>query len=51
LFEQVLSFVGRERVDELFLGCGQDALEADHKEVADQVGVWVAGPYIPVQSD
>ena len=43
-FEQVPPLLGRQRLDQLLFGRGQDALEADHEKVADQVGVNVLGP-------
>ena len=43
LFEQVPPLLGRERLDQLLFGRGQDALEADHEQIADQVGVDVLG--------
>ena len=39
-----LPLLGRERLDQLLFGRGQNALEADHEEIADQVGVNVLGP-------
>jgi hypothetical protein len=44
LFEQVSALLGRERLDQLLFGGGQDALEADHEEIIDQMGVNVLGP-------
>jgi hypothetical protein len=44
LFEQVPPLLGRQRLDQLLFGRGQDALEADHEKVIDQVGVDVLGP-------
>ena len=43
LFEQVPPLVRRERLDELLFGRGEDAFQADHEQVADQVGVDVLG--------
>ena len=43
-FEQVPALLGRQRLDQVLLGRGQDALEADDEQVADQVGVDVLGP-------
>lgn len=43
LFEQVPSFLLRERLDQVLFGGGQDTLEADHEEAADQVGADVFG--------
>ena len=43
LFEQVPPLLGRERLDQLLFGRGQDALEADHEQITDQVGVDVLG--------
>ena len=44
LFEQVSALLGRQRLDQLLFGRRQDALEADHEKVTDQVGVDVLGP-------
>ena len=38
LFEQVPPLLGDERLDQLLFSRGQDALEADHEEITDQVG-------------
>ena len=38
-----LPFLGRERLDQVLLGRGQDALEADDEQIADQVGADVLG--------
>ena len=43
LFEQVPPIRGRDRLDQLLFSHGQHALEADHKEITDQVGVNVPG--------
>src|SRR5690242_9831618 len=43
LLEQVSPLLGRQRLDQLLLGRGQDALEADDEEFADQVGVDLLG--------
>src|SRR5947208_282763 len=39
LFEQVPALFVWERFDQLLFGGGQDALEANDEEIADQVGV------------
>ena len=39
LLEQVPSLLGRKRLDQLLLGGGQNALQADHEEIAQQMGV------------
>ena len=44
LFEQVPPLLGRERLDQMLLGRGQNALEADDQQIADQVGADVLGP-------
>ena len=44
LFEQVPPLLGRERLDQMLFGRGQDALEADHEKIIDQVCVDVFGP-------
>ena len=38
-----LPFLGRERLDQLLFGGGQNALKADHEEITEQVGVNVLG--------
>ena len=43
LLEQVPPLLGRERLDEVLFGGGQDALEPDHDQVVDQVRVDVLG--------
>ena len=43
LLEQVASLLGRKRLDELLLGRGQNALQADHEKIAEQVGVNILG--------
>jgi hypothetical protein len=43
LLEQVPPVLGRERLDQVLFGGGQDALEADHEEIADPVRADVLG--------
>ena len=43
LLEQVPALLGRERLDEVLFGRGQDALEPDHDQVVDQVRADVLG--------
>lgn len=43
LFDQVPPFLGRERLDQVLFGRRQNALEADNKEISDQVSVNVLG--------
>ena len=43
LLEQVPSLLGRKRLDQLLLGGGQNALQADHEKIAQQVGVNILG--------
>ena len=43
LLEQVQPLVGRKRLDQLLLGGGQNALQADHEEITKQVGVNILG--------
>ena len=53
LFEQISAFLGRERLDQLFFGRRQDALEADQEEIADQVRAGMSlglVPCIPAQT-
>ena len=54
LLEQVPPLFGRKRLDQMLFGRGQDALKADHEEIAEQVGVdvpWGHGPCNPARSD
>ena len=44
LFQQAATLLRRQCLDQLLLGRRQHALQADDKEVADQVGVDVLGP-------
>src|SRR5208337_2391209 len=44
LLEQVSPLLGWERLDQMLLGGSQDALEADHEKVVDQVYADVLGP-------
>src|SRR5262249_20202319 len=44
LFEQVSALFGRQGLDQLLLGRRQNALEANHEEIAEQVGADVLGP-------
>ena len=44
LFEQVSPLLGRERLDQVLFGGGQDALEADHENVVDQMARMSLGP-------
>ncbi len=44
LFDQVSSLLGWERLDQLLFGSGQNALEADHEQIAGQMGVNVLRP-------
>jgi hypothetical protein len=44
LLEQVPPLLGRQGLDQLLFGRRQNPLEADHEQVADQVGVDVLGP-------
>ena len=39
-----LPFSAGQRLDQMLLGRGQDALQADHEEIIDQVGANVLGP-------
>jgi hypothetical protein len=43
LLEQVSSLLGWQRLDQMLFGGGQDALEADHEEIIDQVRADVFG--------
>jgi hypothetical protein len=43
LLEQVPPLFGRERLDQLLLGCGQNTLKTHDEEIAEQVGVEVLG--------
>ena len=44
LFEQFSALVGLERFDQLLFGRGQDAEEAHHEKIANDVGVDILGP-------
>jgi hypothetical protein len=37
LLEQVPALLGRERLDQVLFGRGQDTLEADDEEITDQM--------------
>ena len=43
LLQQVPPFLGGKRLDQVLLGCGQNALETHDEEIAEQVGVDVLG--------
>ena len=44
LLEQVSPLFGRQRLDQVLFGGGQDALEANHDKIIDQVRVDIFGP-------
>jgi hypothetical protein len=39
LLQQVPPFLGRKRLYQMLFGRGQNALKADHEEIAEQVGI------------
>jgi hypothetical protein len=43
LFHEIASLVGLERFDQMLFGRGENSLEADHKQITDQVGVDALG--------
>jgi hypothetical protein len=43
LLEQISPLVGRERLDQMLFGRGQDALEPDHDNIVDQVRADILG--------
>src|SRR5205814_1594757 len=44
LLEKVSTLLSGQRLDQLLLGSGQDALKAHYEQIADQVGVNIFGP-------
>ena len=44
LLQQVQPLFGGKRLDQVLLGCGQNALETHDEEIAQQVSVNVFGP-------
>jgi hypothetical protein len=54
LFEEVPPFLGRQSLDEVLFGRGQDASEADHQQVADQVRadvLWTTAHIVVFETD
>ena len=43
LFQEIPPLLGPERLDQVLLSGGQNAFQADHEKIAEQVGVNILG--------